>query len=95
MNDLLDYYFNKTEKINKLTIKKIVYFIARIWQIHPFSDGNTRVFTVFMIQCFRNFGFDYLEFEDITYEIRDVFVLYSIGDKKMLKKIIKDLEKIK
>ena len=32
-------------------------FIAGIWQIHPFSEGNTRTTAVFLIEYLRRLGF--------------------------------------
>lgn len=39
-------------------IKHICKFIAGIWQIHPFCEGNTRTMAVFAIKYLRNFGFE-------------------------------------
>lgn len=33
-------------------------FIADVWQIHPFGEGNTRTMAVFLIKYLRQFGFD-------------------------------------
>ena len=33
-------------------------FCSRIWQVHPFMEGNTRTTAVFMVQYFRALGFD-------------------------------------
>lgn len=33
-------------------------FIARIWQVHPFFEGNTRTVAVFTILYLRDLGFD-------------------------------------
>lgn len=38
-------------------IKRIGIFIAGIWQIHPFGEGNTRTTAVFLIQYLRSFGY--------------------------------------
>lgn len=32
-------------------------FIARIWQVHPFAEGNTRTVAVFLQQLMRSHGF--------------------------------------
>lgn len=39
-------------------IHHIARFIADLWQIHVFSEGNTRTTAVFLIQYLRKFGFD-------------------------------------
>ena len=61
---LLQYDFNveKQFKYNNLTInEKIEHFatfIANLWQIHPFEEGNTRTTAVFVIKYLRSLGFD-------------------------------------
>ena len=39
-------------------IKHICKFIAGVWQIHPFCEGNTRTTAVFAIKYLRSFGFE-------------------------------------
>ena len=39
-------------------IKHLSRFTANIWQIHPFSEGNTRTTAVFIIKYLRTFGFN-------------------------------------
>ncbi len=36
----------------------IARFVSRIWQAHPFSEGNTRTTAVFTIKYLRTMGFD-------------------------------------
>ena len=38
-------------------IKHICRFVAGLWQIHPFSEGNTRTTAVFTIQYLRSTGY--------------------------------------
>lgn len=40
------------------TIKHITRFVANIWQIHPFGEGNTRTTAVFTIKYLRTLGFE-------------------------------------
>ena len=40
------------------TIKHLAVFISRLWQIHIFSEGNTRATAVFFIKYLRTLGFD-------------------------------------
>lgn len=40
------------------SIKHLAGFIAGIWQIHPFGEGNTRTTAVFAIKYLRSFGFE-------------------------------------
>lgn len=39
------------------TIRHITRFIANIWQVHPFGEGNTRTTAVFTIKYLRYLGF--------------------------------------
>jgi len=39
-------------------VSHIAKFIANIWQIHVFSEGNTRTTAVFLIKYLRKFGYD-------------------------------------
>lgn len=39
-------------------IKHLAQFIARLWQIHVFAEGNTRMTAVFFIKYLRSLGFD-------------------------------------
>ncbi len=39
-------------------IQHIVSFVANLWQIHPFGEGNTRTTAVFIIKYLRVLGFD-------------------------------------
>ena len=41
-----------TEKVERLAK-----FTSGIWQIHPFSEGNTRVTAVFIIKYLYTLGF--------------------------------------
>ena len=38
-------------------VKHLAKFASDIWQIHPFSEGNTRATAVFMIKYMKTFGF--------------------------------------
>lgn len=39
------------------SINHICRFIANLWQIHPFGEGNTRTTAVFLMKYLNNFGF--------------------------------------
>lgn len=39
-------------------INHICRFIANLWQIHPFGEGNTRTTAVFLMKYLNNFGFN-------------------------------------
>ena len=40
------------------TIEHLAIFIANLWQIHVFEEGNTRTTAVFVIKYLRSLGFD-------------------------------------
>lgn len=40
------------------SIKHLCRFTSNIWQIHPFSEGNTRTTAIFIIKYLRTFGFN-------------------------------------
>ena len=59
----LKYEFEQEEKFSykDLTmeemVKHISRFIANVWQVHPFGEGNTRTTAVFTIQYLKHLGF--------------------------------------
>ena len=57
-------------------------FIAGVWQIHPFREGNTRTCAVFAIQYLRTLGFhmDNRPFERDAKRFRDALALAN-GDR--------------
>ena len=60
----LDYDFGQEKSFDysKLTknevVKHIARFIANLWQIHPFGEGNTRTTAVFAIKYLNSLGFE-------------------------------------
>ena len=60
----LDYDFDKEHKFDYKGItedgfvRHFAAFIAGIWQIHPFREGNTRTTAIFAIKYLRSKGFD-------------------------------------
>lgn len=64
LEDLLEYDFKKEKefKYSNLTkeefIKHIANFISNLWQIHAFSEGNTRTTAVFLIKYLNTKGFE-------------------------------------
>ena len=63
LKETLDYDFAEERKFDYTAassdeaIKHIGAFIAGIWQIHPFGEGNTRTTAIFLIQYLRSFGY--------------------------------------
>lgn len=57
-----DFKVEKEFKYKGLSINKIIdhlaLFIANLWQIHVFEEGNTRTIAVFIIKYLRTLGFD-------------------------------------
>lgn len=59
----LDYDFSQERNFqyNGLNINDIIQhiaiFISKLWQIHPFGEGNTRTTAVFLIKYLRHLGF--------------------------------------
>ena len=64
LSELLNYDFGEEKKFDYSTVSSseaighIVRFISGIWQIHAFSEGNTRTTAVFLIKYLRSFGFE-------------------------------------
>ena len=48
--------YSKLSKEN--AVKHLTRFVANIWQIHPFGEGNTRTTAVFTIKYLRSLGFN-------------------------------------
>lgn len=64
ISDTLEYEFDTEKKFSyeglsmPEMVKHISRFIANVWQIHPFGEGNTRTTAVFAIQFLKNLGFE-------------------------------------
>ena len=60
----LDFVFKDIKRCNfdDLTdeekINHIINIITNIWTIHPFSDGNTRTITIFIVKYLNSLGYD-------------------------------------
>jgi len=60
----LDYDFSQEKSFDysklskKEAVKHLARFIANIWQIHPFGEGNTRTTAVFTIKYLNSLGFE-------------------------------------
>ena len=57
-------------------IKHLALFVSRLWQIHIFSEGNTRATAVFFIKYIRTLGFDVTNdiFADNAWYFRNALV---------------------
>ncbi|MDR2664712.1 MAG: Fic family protein [Oscillospiraceae bacterium] len=64
IRELLDYDFDREKSYDyskpdeKQAVDHIAKFITDLWQIHAFSEGNTRTIAVFTIKYLRTFGYD-------------------------------------
>ena len=62
ISDTLRYDFDQESEFsyaglsNAEVVRHIARFVSGIWQIHPFSEGNTRTTAVFTIQYLRSMG---------------------------------------
>ncbi len=60
----LEYDFEQEKKFTykglsqQESIEHIAHFISYLWQIHIFSEGNTRTTAIFLIKYLRSFGFN-------------------------------------
>lgn len=65
-------------------IKHLAVFISRLWQIHVFSEGNTRATAVFFIKYLRTLGFDVTNdiFAENAWYFRNALVRANYNDLK-------------
>lgn len=63
-------------------IRHISQFVAGLWQIHPFAEGNTRTTAVFAIQYLRSLGFevDNTPFAEHSWYFRNALVRANYKD---------------
>lgn len=50
--------FNYVSLSLSQAVEHLAHFIAALWQIHPFAEGNTRTMAVLLIKYLRYMGFD-------------------------------------
>ena len=64
LRETMDYDFSQERafKYNGLTmaetVQHLAFFVARLWQIHIFGEGNTRTTAVFFIKYLGHLGFE-------------------------------------
>ena len=85
--------FSQSDKEESLS--HLASFIARLWQVHPFKEGNTRVTTVFLINYINSFGFHVTNEESLKHHkyFRNTLVRAVYENKE--KGIVNDLEPLK
>ncbi len=83
LSTTLEYDIEQEKKYNysSLTISQaiehIADFVARIWQIHPFAEGNTRTTAIFTIKYLRSIGLSDINnqlFEQHSWYFRNALV---------------------
>ncbi len=86
----LDYDISQEKKfsykglsINE-TISHLAFFVARLWQIHVFAEGNTRTTAVFLIKYLHTLGFDVTNdiFAENAWYFRNALVRANYNDLK-------------
>jgi fido (protein-threonine AMPylation protein) len=90
IRELLDYDFERERNFDygrldsKILFRHIAKFIADVWQIHAFGEGNTRTIAVFAIKYLRAFGYDVDNdtFEKNSYYFRNALVRANYNDYK-------------
>lgn len=91
INTYLEYDFNSERKVNynllseEEKVRHIADFTSRIWQTHPFSNGNTRTVLVFIQKYLRQYGI-YLDnslFKDNSKYFRGALVKSAYYNQEM------------
>jgi len=74
--------FDYGGKTPRKIIPHFARFIAQIWQVHPFGEGNTRTTAVFTIKYLRSLGFvvDNGAFRDNAWYFRNALVRANYAD---------------
>lgn len=86
----LDYDFSEEKKFSykNLSMDEIIHhlavFVSGLWQIHVFSEGNTRTTAVFFIKYLRTLGFDVTNdiFAENAWYFRNSLVRANYNDLK-------------
>lgn len=85
---LLEYDFEQEKNFSykglniDQVIKHLARFIANLWQIHPFAEGNTRTVAVFLIKYLKTLGFDVTNdiFAENSWYFRNALVRANYSD---------------
>lgn len=88
MEDTLNYDFDEERKQNYSSmsnediVSRISTFTSRIWQVHPFMEGNTRTTAVFIERYLNEIGFSVNNdlFKDNAVYFRDALVRANYAD---------------
>jgi len=90
LNEMIEHDIDKEKRFDYSTIEDMqrvehfARFIADLWQIHPFAEGNTRTTAVFAIKYLRKLGFDVNNdsFEKESWYFRNALVRANYTDFK-------------
>ena len=90
LRETLEYDFSEEKKFSykSLSMDEIIHhlalFVARLWQIHIFGEGNTRTTAVFFIKYLRTLGFDTTNdiFAENAWYFRNALVRANYNDIK-------------
>ncbi len=83
-----DHYLKNLDK--KTFTIKLAKHATEIWEAHPFREGNTRTTLVFIKQLAKAAGHEFHNEQGDPKELRNSFVLASIGNYEPLKKHIEN-----
>lgn len=84
-----DLTLEKEKNYQKMKIVEIINsisdFTSRIWQVHPFAEGNTRTIVVFIIKYLKKLGFnvDNTLFKDKSIYFRNALVRSNYFNKEL------------
>ena len=73
----LEYDLAQEKQFDYTNLRHIADFVANIWQIHPFREGNTRTTAIFTIKYLRSIGFKKINndlFEQHSWYFRNALV---------------------
>lgn len=90
LRSALDYDFEQERQFRyqgltpRETVAHIAFFVSRLWQIHPFAEGNTRTTAVFTVKYLRTLGFAVSDelFENNSRYFRNALVRSNYTDLK-------------
>ena len=83
-----DFFQERNYSYKGLSIDEVIHhlalFVSRLWQIHIFSEGNTRTTAVFFIKYLRTLGFDATNdiFAEHAWYFRNALVRANYNDLK-------------
>lgn len=90
IKETLEYDFSTEKRFSyegltlEEAVKHLAKFASDIWQIHPFSEGNTRATAVFMIKYMKTLGFEVSNdvFKEHSWYFRNALVRANYNDLK-------------